>query len=106
MGPNSIQKTAIKSKHHHKNRVEFRLPNDELWIYKSLAKLLFENGYILNPTVNEAARFCFRLYARDYVTQGDLLTMKLSGVIPITFYNKLLKERDSEGASNALPEGK
>jgi hypothetical protein len=61
-----------------------------------LAKLLFENGHILNPTVNEEARSSFRLYARDYVTQGDLLTMKLSGVIPITFYDKLLKERDSE----------
>jgi hypothetical protein len=94
--PSSVQKKTIKSNKDHKNRIEFRVPNDELWIYESLAKLLFESGYIRNPTVNDAARFSFRLYARDYVTQGELLTKKLSGVIPIAYYDKLVKERDSE----------
>jgi hypothetical protein len=96
VAPTSVQKTAIKSNRYHKNRIEFRVPNDELWIYESLAKLLFESGHIRNPTVNDAARFSFSLYARDYVTEGELLTNKLSWVIPLTYYDKLIKELESE----------
>ena len=63
--PNSVQKKAIKSKNDYKNRVEFRLHNDEVWIYESVTNLLFENGYIPKRTLSEAARFSFSLYARD-----------------------------------------
>ena len=102
--PNSGRKKGIRSNNKHKNRVEFRVPGDELWIYESVAKSLFENGYIRNPTLGEAARFSFSLYARDYLTEGDLLTMKLSEIIPIKYYDKLLKERDFEKQQRILYE--
>jgi hypothetical protein len=86
------QGTASK----YRNRVEFRVPKDELWIHDSLARFLFEEGYIHKPTVGEAAKFSLNLYAQDYTDQGRILAKRLSGLIPITHYDKIVKELEHE----------
>lgn len=68
------------------------MPDDEVWIHESMAKSLFEQGYIRMPTVSEVAHFSLELYATEYMAGGELLTKKLSGIIPRTYYERLLQE--------------
>lgn len=100
--PNSGRKKGIRSYNNNRNRVEFRVPNDELWIYESMGKSLFENGYIHNPNLSETARFCLNLYAADHLAQGEVLIKKLGKIVPIAYHNRLVKELENEKQCSLL----
>jgi hypothetical protein len=85
-----------------KNRVEFRVPHNESWIYESIANNLFHKGYIDKPTVGQAVRFCFNIVAADHIAEGTILAAKLSGLIPVTKYEKLLEELEHEKQRSML----
>jgi hypothetical protein len=51
-----------------------------------------EQRYISKSTVGEAARFCFKVIATDFVDHGEAITQKLRGIIPAMDYDRLEQE--------------
>jgi hypothetical protein len=73
------------------------LPEKDFWIYEYATKSLFENGYIRNQKISEAAKLLLDLYASDLLKEQEgPITRRLGTITPVTHYEKLVKELESE----------
>jgi len=80
-----------------KNKIQFRLPEKDFWIYEYATRYLFENGHIRNQKISEAAKFLLDLYASELLNEQEgQITKILDTITPVSYYEKLVKELETE----------
>jgi len=89
---NNTSSNGEGKKFRNKNRAEFRFPDQETWIYEAMAKHFCKLGYIKRPTVSEVAKLSLLLVAMDFMKEDEERSLKLKGITPIRYYEKLTKE--------------
>lgn len=88
-----------------KNKIQFRLPKKDFWIYESATKSLFEKGLIRNQKISEATKFLLDLYASDHLKEQEGPITKILGtIVPVSRHEKLVKELESEKKLRILAE--
>jgi hypothetical protein len=74
------------------NKVEFRAPVEEFWIYESMAESYFGHGYIRKPTVSAVAKFLISLAANDYINKENSVIQRIKGVVPPKYFKRLIRD--------------